>query len=405
MRSVIILKGLVKEDKLRWVRKEKLENYFLDIEVIRKLYSMPDFISPERGEILGRAFGDIVYSRFMEILSYKMSKGCLVVVDMDTEPTEVIENLSTIFGYTVFYVVQSVPQDYLSNPKKYTLPYLLTKKRTELERNVQWFLNIQMHDKKKIDTFQDVIEYWNKNTEILSLTSSMSVLHVSDLHSNYDLYQKLPKGTFEYTIFYGDYIDGPVQGGSKKLTDTILKKNSPKLIWLEGNHEVRLRKYLGWLWLKGTGKKELPDVLYSTLPEDFLDTTAKEYSALSPSDAYNYLLGLNSKLKMFSLMEDQKGTRYISSHAGLKYLEQLDPRYIGGVVYGNREMNRYDREFSEMGKKNGVWSLHAHCKYPDSWEVLRYENVVNLDPPSESNIVYGIQKNNTWDICLLEKQK
>ena len=405
MRSIIILKGLVKEDKKRWVREERLENYFLDMEVVRKLYSMPDLVSPERGEILSRAFGDTVYSRFMEIIVYKMSKGCLLVVDMDTEPTEVIENLAIIFGYTVFYVVQTIPQDYLSSPRKYTLSYQLTKKRSELEKNVQWFLNIQFQDKKRISTFQDILDYWKKEAKPLYIDEDTKILNVSDLHSNCDLYKKLPKDGFDYTIFYGDYIDGPVQGGSRRLTDLILKNKDQNTIFLEGNHEIRLRKYLGWLWLSGVGKKELPDILYSTLPDDFLATTSKEYKNLSPQEARDYLLGLNEKLRMFQRIEDKEGNIFISTHAGFKYLEQLDPRYIGGVVYGNRDMNRYDREFSESGKKLGLWSVHAHCKYPDSWEVLRYENVVNLDPPSESSIVYGIMKNKNWDICLLEKQQ
>ena len=35
MKSLIILKGLAKTEKHKWVKSEKLENYYLDISVLR----------------------------------------------------------------------------------------------------------------------------------------------------------------------------------------------------------------------------------------------------------------------------------------------------------------------------------------------------------------------------------
>ena len=107
MRTLIILKGLVKSFKQKWVREQGLDNYFLDMDVLRKMYSCPDLATPER-EILGKSFGDTVYKRFMEILNIRMSKGCLVIVDMDQEPCQVLETLALIYGYTVFYVIQDI---------------------------------------------------------------------------------------------------------------------------------------------------------------------------------------------------------------------------------------------------------------------------------------------------------
>jgi len=122
MKTLIILKGLVKSEKKRWVEREGLSDFFLDIDIIRKLYSNPELITPFKS-ILTKSFGDTVYSEFMRILIIKLSKGGLVVVDPETESLKTLENLALIFGYTVFYVVLGIPQDYMTKPKLYSLSY------------------------------------------------------------------------------------------------------------------------------------------------------------------------------------------------------------------------------------------------------------------------------------------
>lgn len=404
MRTLIILKGLVKSYKLKWVREEGLDNYFLDMEVIKKMYSCPDLLSPNQ-PVLGKSFGDTVYRRFLEIVNTRMSKGCLVVIDMDTEPTQILETLAIIYGYTVFYVVQDIPQDYISHPRSYSLPYYAPKHKTDLEKEVTSFMSQQLGDKLRIKSFREVLDYWTERRSSYIITPDTKTLHVSDLHSNIDLYKKLPDfDKFSLIIFHGDYIDGPVEGGSRKLTDKILRSKSQKIVFLEGNHEIRLRRYLGWLMLKSTGKKEIVDYLYNALPADFLDTTAKEYKDLNSEEAKVYLEGLNEKLKMYIILEfEGEQTKFICTHAGILYKEQIDPRYIGNLIYGNREMNRFDRSFSGVSEKYSLWSIHAHCKYPDSWEPMRYPRVVNIDPLTESEVVYGEQQNKKWNICVLKK--
>lgn len=403
MRSLIILKGLVKKYKKEWVRQEGLENYFLDMDVFKKMYSLPDLLSPNQ-PILGKSFGDIVYKRFIEVVNVRLSKGCLVVVDMDNEPTQILEILALIYGYTVFYVVQDIPQDYISKQKQYSIPYYATKRRGDLEKEVTDFMNLQLSDKLKISEFQDVLNYWKEREEVHYITATDRILHVSDLHSNLSLYKQLPDfKKYSFVVFHGDYIDGPEKGGSRKLIDKIIKTHATKYIWLEGNHEIRLRRYLGWLMLKSTGKKEVTEYLYNSLPHDFLTTTAEEFKDLNAEEAKHYLEVLNERLKMYTIL-NFPDTRFICTHAGILFKEQLDPRFIGNVIYGNREMNRFDRSFSEASKREGLWSIHAHCKYPDSWEPMRYDRVINLDPEDENEVVYGEQKNKEWNICTIQRK-
>ena len=222
-------------------------------------------------------------------------------------------------------------------------------------------------------------------------------MHIGDLHSNIGLYYNLPDFSgYTKVIFHGDYIDGPKEGGSRALIDIICNTKNKKIIWLEGNHEIRLRRYLGYVLLSaGSGRRELREFIYSTLPDDFLEYTAPEFSDLTPEEAKVYLDVLNNRFRMFSIIVSPN-SKLICTHSGIRLLGQIDPKYIGTAIYGNREMNRYDKNFSDLNKNNDIWSIHAHCQYPDSWEIMRYPKVVNLDPRTDSEVVYGEQCRNEW---------
>lgn len=405
MKSLIILKGLVKSTKIGWVKSQGLDKFFLDIDSIRKMYSSPELILPDRG-VLGRSFGDTVYKRFLEVFNIRLSKGCLVIIDAETESTNTFELLATIYGYTIFFVVQDTPKDYVENQRKYNIPYYGMKKKSTLEREVEEFKNLKFNDKIKISKVQDVIEYWNKKEKsfIHYVNPDDKILHVSDLHSNYELYKKLPKSkNYKLTVFHGDYIDGPEVGGSRKLMDQALFHPSLGVIWLEGNHELRLRRYLGHIIFKEAGKKDLAEFLKELIPPEFFEKTEPEFSNINPQAAMKYILAMNERLKMFTIIKTPT-EQFICSHSGLIYKEQLDPRYVGNLIYCGRDMNRYDKAFSDNNAKLGIWSVHAHCKYNDSWEVRRFKNVINLDPPSENEVVYAEQQNKEWNICLLQRE-
>lgn len=400
------MKGLVKSTKISWVKSQGLDKFFLDIDVLRKMYSSPELIFPDKG-VLGRSFGDTVYRRFLEAFNIRLSKGCLVVLDAETESTNSFELLASIYGYTVFFVIQDTPKDYIENQRRYNIPYYGLKKRTTLEHEVEEFKNFkQSCDKLKISKYQDVVEYWNKKKRAYTyyLKDDEKVLHVSDLHSNYELYKKLPKfKPYRLVVFHGDYIDGPEEGGSRKLMDMILFHSSLGIVWLEGNHELRLRRYLGSIIFRDAGKKEIADMLAGLLPADF-GKTAQEFSDLSAQGAMKYLQAMNERLKCFVVINTLT-ERYVCTHAGVVFEEQLTPMYVGNVIYCGRDMNKYDRVFSETNHSKHIWSVHAHCKYPDSWEVLRYPGVVNLDPPDEYEVVYGERIKKDWSICQIRREE
>lgn len=408
MKTLIILKGLAKSAKRKWVEREGLLDFFLDVDVIKKLYSNPELITPYKG-VLSKSFGDTVYSEFMKILIIKLSKGGLIVLDPEDERLKIFEDLALIFGYTVFYVIQEIPQDYMTKPKLYSLPYYPQKKKEELKKEVVDFMNLEFSDKNVISRYKEVETYWEKKCKTENYfrvgKRSKPVLHISDIHSNYTIYKSLPSPkNYCLRIFHGDYIDGPEVGGSRKMIDEVLWGDQiPGTIWIEGNHELRLRKQLGIMMLSARGKnKEVRDLLKKSLPEDYLKTTFKEFSNILPDQAKEYLVKLNEVLKLFTIIETGKIV-YICTHSGLKYVEQISPKYIGSVIYGSRDINRVDKEFSVHTKNTNYWSVHAHCKYYGDWMTHKYRNVVNLDPQSNEEIIFAEQDKNNWKTCQIGK--
>lgn len=407
MKTLIILKGLAKNEKIEWVKSQGLENFFLDYTVFKRMYSMPELDKDKVTDILGRTNINIIYRSWLEAINNKLESGCLVVIDYDLEKTKLLEDMATIYGYTCFYKIFNIPYDYSSNPEKYSIPGFKKKVKEDLEKEVVTFLNLQLGYTKKINTYGDVLEYWKKRPEYyLEIPENNPTYFISDLHSNYTLYKQLPLPVGAIKIHLGDYIDGPEVGGSKKLIEEIFKNSSYYNIFLEGNHERRLRKFLFWRWAASNNsssmKNILADILYKSLPVDFLNTTAEEFKYLTPQEAWNWLKRLNDCLRThITIKKDNEF--FICTHAGIKYLEQLSPKFIGNVIYGNRDMDQYDKLFSKtIWKSMGRWSVHAHCKYPDGVDFLKYDGVVNLDPSSEREIVY--MENNTKNLkpCVVQ---
>lgn len=410
MKTLIILKGLVKRDKLDWVKKQGLEMFFLDYSDVRNLYSAPELLTPER-TVLNFSYSDTVHKRFIEMLCFRMSKGCLIVVDIENLTSSTIETLATIFGYKVFWVIGKIPQDYMKAPQKYSNPLFPLKSKLECKKDILNYNNSinKISGLPRITDYSQITRYWNEKKNITTLEKLHGdILHISDLHSHYEFFNKiLPMvDSSELSIFYGDYIDGPVQSGSRSILDAVLGDTRENVVWLEGNHESRLRKYLGSKYFDSLGKSSISETLLRGIPGDFFKTTAKEFDDITGSKALDYIKQMNDKLNIYHVLSSPyKRTEYICTHSGFRYLDQLTPKFIGNVIYGSRNMEKIDKTFSEkVGKPLRKWSIHAHCKYP-VWEVDKFENVMNIDPADEYEAIVMTQTTDSWRICKLKNEK
>lgn len=396
MRSLIILRGLVKQSKLSWVKREGLWNFFIDIDCIKRLFYRPDYKGSR--EFLTRSYDDVVYRVFMQSLCSHLSTGCLVVVDSENESLTTIEDLAIIFGYHVFYHVESTPNDYVGKNRKYCTHQYLVPTRDTLAKQKLEFENWDSSDKTLISTYQDIIHYWGP---LCPIKVTGDVLVVGDIHSNYKiLTSQCPEPSdYEMTVFLGDYIDGPEVGGSRKMLEMIFQCTNPSILFLEGNHELRLRKWLGSLLMKNKNKKILEDLLKSDINPEFLETTSKEFIG---ADIIKTLTYLNEKLREFVIY--QRGdTTYYLSHAGIRWIDQLSPKFVGNLIYSNKNPNKTDREFSNQYYYDGFVSIHGHCKYPEGLNFSKYNGVYNIDTENDSVVNYLINfKDGGIKTCTLK---
>ncbi len=135
------------------------------------------------------------------------------------------------------------------------------------------------------------------------------IFAIGDIHGSFDrlqeLMQKIPIDFTEDTlVFIGDYIDrGP---GSVEVVNYLigLKKRVPEIIFLKGNHEDMLEKYLDgtdrFTYLLNGGQNTL---------DSYLSKTNSSNSFPIPPDHMEFF----KSLRLYYETED-----YIFVHAGLR---------------------------------------------------------------------------------------
>ena len=361
MKTLIVLDGALEGEKSNWIKKEGLRNFLVKFSDIKRLFCKPELKGGQ--EILVGSKNDQALEILFKILCHKMDLGVLIVLDLDSENIPSIDDLCLVYGYIKF------------------------------EKS--------FNSGSGISGISNINEYFEKTGRYTrKLGKRDPVVYISDLHSNWTTYQEIkrqfPRDT-KLKIYLGDYIDGPEKGGSRKVLDYILSeaKDNNSIVALEGNHELRLRKFLGYYWLRSS-RKALGKVLQELIHPEFLNNTASEFRDISqdPYQSRLYLEDMNSVFQEYVKITKGNLTIYCT-HAGLRSTKQLSPKYIGSVIYGTRNVDQIDREFSEKEGKGGLWSVHAHCHYQKSpLEHFKYRGTINLDPRHDGEVLCYIDKYN-----------
>lgn len=388
MRSIIIIRGLVKSEKQGWIKKEGLENFLIDINNLREMFYRPEYHNGS--DIIVRSREETVYKLFMQAIISRLSTGCLAVIDADRESTSSIEELAIIFGYKVYYKYCTAGvKEFFSNPLRH-IKYNTDQPFYKTIRSAREFTKEDRTGKTLIDSYKDI-----KNSLGIQKVRG-DILFISDIHSNHKLFKKvLGDVEYDYVVCLGDYIDGPEKGGSRRMLDFILNYPNPDMIFLEGNHELRLRKFLGLLHMKASKKKTLAQILESYIPQDFIDRTADEFSSIS--EPLEYLKRINKNLKEFVVLENN-GARLYCSHAGLISPNILSPKYVGNVISNCENPNTIDSTWS---RNETDLSIHGHCKYPEGIRFRKFKKVINIDTENDGVINYFINPEN---ICTIARQ-
>jgi hypothetical protein len=95
--------------------------------------------------------------------------------------------------------------------------------------------------------------------------------------------------------------------------------------------------------------------------------------------------------------------KYVCTHAGLKSLDQLSPKFVGNVIYSSRNSERTDETFSLRYADDNIYSFHGHCSYPSGLIFCKYPGVVNIDAEDEFSVNYFINNpKNKFNVCVLK---
>ena len=400
MKALLILRGIdtCSVERKNWIKEENLEKYVVSIDSIKKMYgSIED--TDKYGPKITRLDNREICYKFLETVDNKMRKGCLVVVDAENLKNKDIKKLEAfadVYNYKIYQKVFPIShKDILewkrriSNPRE-EYPYIPDTSEELLEKvqiYFNTFMNSPMSPYPDIDKMED-LEKLLKEEEIkgeykIKVPEDTEIVHIGDIHGAYNLIQDLEPSDNRILVFHGDYIDRGT--APRKVLERVLylKRRYPdKVFLIEGNHEMHLRRFCGLFKYP----KLASEGFFKNLCTDFSKTTQTEYDP-TVDNMTNVLRNLNMYLQEYLVIERGLQT-FICTHGGLRNFSQLWFYLIGNLTYGNRDMENYDRSFSnKIYKKNykRVYSIHGHCKY-QKYVIHKYPGVVNLDA-DEDNMV------------------
>lgn len=401
MKTLLILRGLDTQSSTRknWIKEEGIEKYVISIDSIKKMYGSIEDTEKYGPKITRMDSRDISY-KFLETLDNKMRKGCLVIVDSENlknKELKKLEAFADVYKYRIFQKVFPITHTDILEWRnrivniKTDYPFC-PKSKEELLKDVEQYFNSfisgPIYNYPEINKMSDLDSFFEKEeitkNYTIEVNKNTEIVHVGDVHGAYDLIKDLEPKENQVLVFHGDYID---RGTSpKKCLDRVfeLKRKYPNKVFLiEGNHEMHLRRFCGL----HKYPKLAEEGFFRNLCNDFSNTTMKDYSTTT-DNLIRVLRDMNHYLQEYIIIKRGNQT-FICTHGGLRNISQLWFYLVGNLTYGNRDMENYDRSFSnKIFKKRSktVYSIHGHCKY-SNYNNHMFPGVVNLDPDEDNMVV------------------
>lgn len=274
MRKLVILRGIPGSGKTTWVKKNRLERYTLSPD---KLFEMTESVSlfPEGGMGIdhSRLF-QFTMGLYEEILEQRMRDGSFVVIDaVNIKNTDFSRygRLAKKYGYEV------ICMDFSSVSLETCLKRKPAALKMQIKQDYKKMLNQKLPPNVKLFQPADFDKVLLGRND---LTYYQKIHHIGDIHGCSRALSKCLSDMKddEMYIFCGDYINkGPGTAGVLQYLFDI--SDRPNVIFLEGNHEEHLRK---WVSGEKTGNYEFDN---NTAPQ-------LEESGISKKSVRRFLTGL-----------------------------------------------------------------------------------------------------------------
>lgn len=334
---LVFLHGLPGTGKSTFIKENKLERYTLSLDQFRLLAHGPEL--DEKG--INQDYTKFAAKIMNEIVEERMKKKEFIILDGTYLKNEDIDSYkSLIKQYQYEFIVLnfdiSLEKALEWNKNRETLkqvPDDVIRKLNE-RRKQQDLSKYKVFDSKEFNRIMEypIHDYSDKKVNVFG-----------DIHSCYEplehFFKDNPYNENEVYIFLGDYLDRGKQ--SKETMEFLLKlSEKPNVIFLEGNHERWIKKYLD---KEEIGSKEF---LINTLPE-IKDIDRQKLRTFTQRLRQAY---------MFKKGDDT----YLLTHGGLntsdvKIAYVPKNQLIKGVGGYERDI---DKEFKE--NSNGLKQIHGH---------------------------------------------
>ena len=405
MRKLFILRGAMASGKSTFIRNNSLEDFTLNPDKIRLMFSSPE-MTINYNEMIPQFNNNKVWDLLLHILEERMRKGELTFIDamhVYAEDLSTYKKLAEKYRYRL-YIIDFTDIDYDELVKRNNERDI--KKWVPEESIKRVYKALQ---KEKISKAFTVIKP-EEFDKVINMTprklDAYHKIHVfGDLHGSLkplnEYFSNYPIKDDELYIFTGDYFDRGFENIEvfNFIKDMIDKKN---FIFLTGNHEDRLYKYAC-------------DDEYR-LDYDLMKTADEFEGNISKSEIRGLIKGL-SQIANIEFM----GKHYIISHGGIPYYPEksLDFYSTNSFIYG---IEKYDVDIDKiyndyMSKQdNKVYQIHGHRNHFEI-DYNKYEYSYNLDGNIENggylrvltlnddgSITYNEYKNNNYDPQLKEKE-
>lgn len=264
MRVLVLMRGPMGSGKSTAIKNAGLENYTLSADDYRLKVTSPA-LDIEGNFHISSSRDKIVWESLMRDLEIRMQNGDFTIVDATHTTVKLInkyKQLADTYGYKIFYIQMDTSLEECIRRNAERDEY---KRVPEDAIYRSYELTHSVNPSKvftRINHFDEVTNFYT-----VDLTNRYDEIKiVGDIHGSYTVLMEAVSKTIDNDrilhIFLGDYCDRGAE--ERKTLDWLLDNCERKnVIFLEGNHDINLRR-----WSFGLDRDLLSRTFrYKTLPE------------------------------------------------------------------------------------------------------------------------------------------
>lgn len=361
MRTLLLMRGTPGSGKSTWIKENGLEQYTLEADRFRMLVSNP-VLNEEGYFCISQKNDSIAWKMLFECLERRMENGEFTVVDATHSSSAMVNKyhkLAQKYRYRVYIKDVNIPLEELYKRNNARLEYKRVPENA-IERIHALIENTNLPSwVKNINDISEIDDYFiDENVD----KKYDRVLVIGDIHGCYTALNELVGEIDQKTlyVFCGDYLDRGIE--EKDTVNFILEhKDDDNFIFIEGNHENRIREWLNDDWkIKKDGSKSIPKIWKKTV-KDICDGLNEKELDKFKKDIYEWTRKLRAAYA-FSFF----GKKYFVCHAGIPSLPKMTyisaKQLIHGVGYYDTEIDEIWENSYNKGLCRDFTQIHGHRK-------------------------------------------